>query len=66
MVRFSSDEAKHDAHEALCHFFDLAFEGFPSATLPKRNDDYFNAHYLADTLTARQCRLFDQIVNPRP
>ncbi len=66
MVRFGSDEAKQDAHEALCRFFDLAIDGFPPGTFPERNDEYFNAHFLADTLTARQCRLFDQALNHRP
>ena len=59
MVRFSAQASKVQAHEELCRFFDLAFEGFPVGSLPKRNDQYFEASFLADTLTTNQCRLFD-------
>lgn len=65
MVRFSANEAKDDAHEALCRFFDLAFEGFPPGSLPERNQAYFDSTFLAATLTQRQCTLFDAAVNHR-
>jgi hypothetical protein len=60
MVRFGADEDKREAHDALCRFFDLAFDGFPPGTFLERNDAYFNARFLAETLTARQCALFTQ------
>lgn len=63
MVRFSTDENKADAHDALCRFFDLAFDGFPAGTFPLRNDPHFNTHYLAETLTGRQCELFTRALN---
>ncbi len=64
MVRFSADETKQDAHDALCRFFDLAFEGYPRGTFPERNDAYFNSRFLAATLTRRQCELFDRAMQP--
>lgn len=65
MVRFSADEDKQPAHDELCRFFDLAFEGFPAGTFPVRNETYFNTHFLAETLTGLQCRLFDQALVSR-
>ncbi len=58
VVRFDLDGPKQAAHDALGRFFDLAFEGFPPGTFPPRNDAYFNRHFLAETLTVRQCELF--------
>jgi hypothetical protein len=66
MVRFSAEEAKQPAHEALCRFFDLAFESFPPGTFPQRNDAYFNSTFLAETLTGLQCRLFNQALGSTP
>ena len=62
VVRFSADGANDEAYERLGRFFDLAFDGFPAGTLPSRNDSYFNRHYLAESLTGRQCALFDHAV----
>ncbi len=59
MVRFDADENKQSAYEGLCRFFDLAFEGFPSGTFPERNDAFFNETFLAETLTGKQCSLFE-------
>jgi hypothetical protein len=64
LVRFGADETKDAAHEQIGLFFDLAFDGFPPGSLPRRNDAYFNAHYLAETLTQRQCELFDRALAP--
>lgn len=66
MVRFGADEDKQSAHEGLCRFFDLAFDGFPPGTFPTRNDAYFNAHFLAEALTGKQCALFDLALTSRP
>ena len=62
VVRFDLAGSKAAAHDALCQFFDLTFAGFPPGTFPPRNDTYFATHFLAETLTARQCELFDQAV----
>ena len=64
LVRFTADGAKDAAHEQIGQFFDLAFAGFPPGSLPRRNDAYFNTHYLAETLTQRQCALFDRALVP--
>ncbi len=58
VVSFHNDESKQAAHDAICRFFDLACEAFPSSAFPVRNEAYFNAHFLADSLTARQCALY--------
>ena len=52
------------AHAALAKFFDDALAGFPPGSLPTRNQAYFDAHFLADHLTAVQCQLFDRAVAP--
>lgn len=66
MVRFDADQDKQSAYEGLCRFFDLAFDGFPSGTFPQRNDAYFNETFLAETLTGKQCALFDLVLASRP
>jgi hypothetical protein len=40
-------------------FFENALAGFPPGSLPTRNDALFQREFLARSLTARQCRLFD-------
>lgn len=62
LVRFRESEAKDQAHAELHRFFDLALSGFPAGSLPTRNDAHFNRHYLAESLTRRQCELFEQAV----
>ena len=66
MVRFTEQEDKEPAHEALCRFFDCAIAGFPPGSLPARNEAYFSSHFLAETLTRRQCDLFERAVAPTP
>jgi hypothetical protein len=49
-----------DAAEAEVHrFFDLALAGFPAPSF-QRNQALFERDYLAETLTIRQCELFEQ------
>lgn len=60
VARFSENESKSEAHENLARFFDMALEGFPAGSLPQRNDEHFNRHYLADDLTRQQCDLFNR------
>lgn len=66
LVRFSAAAPDDDAREQLGRFFDLVFDGFPPGSLPARNEAYFNTHYLAETLTGRQCALFDRVVGRTP
>jgi hypothetical protein len=60
MVRFREREPKEDAYKALDEFFARVAEGAVASVLPQRNDDYFNAHFLAESLTQRQCALFER------
>ena len=60
MVRFSEAESKDVAHAELGRFFDAVLDDFPPGTLPTRNEDYFDSHFLAETLTRQQCGLFDR------
>lgn len=63
LVRFREHEPKADAHAGIARFFDLALEGFRSGALPARHEKFFNECYLAESLTARQCALFEQAVS---
>jgi hypothetical protein len=62
VASFTELGPKHDAHEHIWRFFDMALAGFPVRALPPRNRAYFDAHFLADSLTREQCQLFDQAV----
>ncbi len=42
-------------------FLDAALKGFPKGSIPPRQDAYFHDHYSAQTLTRRQCTMFDQV-----
>ena len=58
IAAFSEDETT-EAHETLLAYFSELTER--GAVLPtNRNEMYFNQHYLARTLTARQSQLFDR------
>ncbi len=59
MVAFRETESKAPAYAALAAFFDAALAGFPAGTLPVRRDAYFSEHFLAESLTQAQGRLFD-------
>ena len=60
LVEISESGSKLAAHAALAGFFDAALEGFSPGVLPIRNWPYFEAHFLADSLTQAQGRLFDK------
>jgi hypothetical protein len=62
VVSFEERGDKEPAYRAIHRFFDLAVSGALSASMPARNDFYFNAQYLADGLTRQQCALFDSAV----
>lgn len=65
IIRFQENESKEAAHADLIRFFDRALMGFPPGALPKRNDDFFNRHFLADDLTRQQCDLFNRALADR-
>ncbi len=58
-VAMTEHGPKDEAHAALARFFDCALHGFPAGSLPVRNQRYFDEHFLAESLTRDQCRLFD-------
>jgi hypothetical protein len=66
IVNFAENESKDAAHAAIADFFDSALAGFPAGSLPQRNDAFFNENYLAETLTRRQCDLFNRALASAP
>jgi Glycosyl transferase 4-like domain len=66
LVGFHLHESKDAAHAQLHTFFDLALAGFPAGSLPVRQTDYFNQHFLAEELTRQQVALFNRAVAPAP
>jgi hypothetical protein len=63
LVRFTEDEPHAQACTLIVRFFASALAGFPDKILPARNHVVFERQYLADSLTAEQCRLFDQVAH---
>lgn len=63
MIRFTIEENKESAYAALAAFFDALIAGFPPGSLPVRIEELFNQTYLAESLTRRQCELFDRAMN---
>lgn len=59
VVRFSENIPAEEAHAQLGTFFEQALNGFANVTPPQRNDALFRREFLAESLTARQCRLLD-------
>ena len=59
VISFANDRPKDEAYDRLCTYFDHALAGFPIESLPVRNEQYFRHEFLAETLTGRQCALFD-------
>ena len=65
MVRFREDESKDGAYVLLRNLFDQVIDGVLPDTQSQRNHSLFNACYLAEGLTVRQCALFAQaLVGP--
>jgi hypothetical protein len=65
IVRFRESEPKDAALAGLSRFFDQALMGFPPLSLPVRNEAFFNENFLAESLTHRQCDLFDRaLISP--
>jgi hypothetical protein len=62
VVPFSENVAANSApaSDAQLHaFFTHALEGFRSFVPPPRNDLLFQREFMSQSLTARQCALFD-------
>jgi hypothetical protein len=59
VVTFTENTPADDAHAQLCAYFDHALNGFANYTQPPRNDAVFRREFLAQSLTARQCALFN-------
>ena len=64
LARFSDREPKDQAYATIAAFFDQAIVGFPPGSLPERNEALFRREYVAETLTRRQCALFDRATAP--
>ena len=60
VASFTEFGPKEPAHEIIGRFFDHALLGFQPGQLPTRDQAYFDAHYLAESLTRQQCLLFDR------
>jgi hypothetical protein len=59
VVPFTENAPADDAHEQLCAFFSHALDGFAHHSEPVRNDALFRQEFLAQSLTRKQCALFD-------
>ena len=62
IVPLPPDQPKDGVYEAIVRFMDLASDGFPDGQGQARNDVYFNENFLVDSLTRRQCQLFNRAV----
>jgi hypothetical protein len=62
VVAMTETGPKAEAHADLARFFDLALAGFPPGSLPTRDQNYFNQHYLAETLARTQTQFFDRVL----
>jgi hypothetical protein len=63
VVTFESTGPNDQTRSQLAAFFRAMLAGFPTGTLPARNDALFQREYLADSLTRRQCELFDRALS---
>ncbi|NJK93045.1 MAG: glycosyltransferase family 4 protein [Blastochloris sp.] len=61
-IPFAAEQESESVSQNFTRFFEWAASGFPSTESPKRNTELFNRHYLAEHLTAEQCRFWDQIL----
>jgi hypothetical protein len=59
VIALTENTSQTNAPAQLCTFFEEALNGFPRAPAPPRNDALFRREFLAESLTARQCALFD-------
>jgi hypothetical protein len=66
IARVDGPGGQAETDGAVHAFFDGLCAGFPPGRGPARNDAAFNADYLAEALTRRQCALFERAVAPPP
>jgi hypothetical protein len=66
LIRFRELGAKEAAYVKIGRFFDLAFDGFKSGDLPQRQDAKFDRSFLAESLTALQCRMLERATKCAP
>jgi hypothetical protein len=60
IVLLGDPAGQEDVRSQTIRFFEDALSGFPEGALPVRNTEFFNKHYLAETLTGKQCRLLER------
>ena len=60
VVTFGLSGPDDRTRDQVAAFFAAALAGFPSGSLPLRNEALFRQEYLAESLTRRQCALFDR------
>ncbi len=63
VVSFSDSQQTEIAREGIHRFLLKLLAGENADLLAGRNDSYFREHFLASTLTQRQCALFDRALN---
>jgi len=59
VVRLAAEEPPERSAGELHRFFDRLLAGCPPEADSGRNDALFSANYLAESLTRRQCALFE-------
>ena len=62
IVTFDASGPNEQTRTQLAAFFRTALAGFPPGSQPERNDALFRREFLADSLTRRQCALFNRAV----
>lgn len=65
IIPLGESAPQEEVRRQAIRFFDDALSGFPEGALPARNTDFFNKHYLVETLTKKQCQLFERAVTRR-
>ena len=66
MVRIAPATSAEEIFSGLHSWFDRIVTDDAGALLPRRNDDYFSAHFLAEELTRQQCALFETALRAAP
>jgi len=66
VVRLSAEEPAPRSEETLHGFFDQLLAGKSSEANPRWNDAIFRSRYLAESLTRRQCALFESALAAGP
>jgi len=59
LIHIGEDGSRDVSRQEIAQFLNDALAGFTPCALPQRRDDLFAKKYLAESLTADQCCLFD-------